>query len=123
MSWKFLSKELSAGRKKIEIRSLCLPDEFGNLKRYRVTTCWNPSRPVFSKTPAQGCLVKDKEGRIGVMVSGKNGANIKIGGFDTSIPYIFVAINSISKIPRKALLKEVAVELHAEGNLVFAKEK
>ncbi|MCM8816784.1 MAG: hypothetical protein NC913_04650 [Candidatus Omnitrophica bacterium] len=123
MVWKFLSKDISAGRKKVEIRSVCLPDEFGNLKRRRVTTCWNPSRPVFSKTPAVGCLVKDKEGKIGIMVSGKNGANIKIGGFVNSIPYIFVAVNSISKIPRSALLKEVEVELFAEGNLIFAKEK
>ncbi|MCX7705949.1 MAG: hypothetical protein N2115_06820 [bacterium] len=123
MYWKTLSKSLSIGQKIVEIRSLCIPDESGNFKRHRVTTCWDSSNPKFSKTPATGRLVKDKDGKIGVMINGKNGANIKVGRFDGSIPYIFVAINSISKKPRDMLLKTVQAELYSEGNFVFAREK
>jgi len=123
MQWKTLSKTLSAGTTKAEIRSIIIPDELGNLKRHRVSTCWDPVKPKFSKSPAIGRLIKDKEGKIGVMVTGKNGANIKIGGMNSCVPYILVAINSISKKPRNLLLKEISIELHSEGNLIFGKEK
>ncbi len=122
MQWKTLSKNLLVGAETVEIRSVCIPDDLGNLKRHRVTTCWNIEKPVFSKTPATGRLIKDDSGRIGVMVSGKHGVNIKIGKY-FCVPYIFVAINSISKKARKQILKDVQIELFSEGNLIFGREK
>lgn len=123
MQWKTLSKNLSTGTKTAEIRSLLIPDENDNLKRRRVSTCWDISKPKFSKTPAIGRLVKDEKGKIGVIVVGKNGAHIKIGSFNGCVPLIFVALNCISKKARKILLKNIPVELFAEGNFVFGKEK
>ncbi len=116
------SKTLSVGTKKVEIRSLNLPDELGNLKRYRVSTCWDTSKPKFSKTPATGRLVKDEKGKIGVMVYGKNGAAIKIGKSGCML-HILVPINSISKKPAGILLKDASIELYMEDNMVFGREK
>ncbi|MCM8814457.1 MAG: hypothetical protein NC931_00510 [Candidatus Omnitrophica bacterium] len=123
MFWKTLSPNLQAGAKTVEIRSLKLIDDHGNFKRHRVSTCWDPTKPKFSKTPAVGRLVKEKDGRIGVMVNGKHGTSIKIGGLDGCFPCIFVALNNISKKPKILLLKNLALELYSEGELIFAKEK
>ncbi|HPP66834.1 MAG TPA: hypothetical protein PKX05_02840 [bacterium] len=123
MQWKSLTKSLSVGIKTVEIRSVFIPDELGNLKRHRVTTCWNIEKPVFSKTPAAGRLIRDESGKIGVMIGGKHGLNIKIGGFSSPTPHIFVAINSISKKARKQLLNDAPLELFSEGGLTFGREK
>lgn len=122
MQWKTLSKGLSVGTKTVEIRSVCIPDDLGNLKRHRVTTCCNIEKPKFSKTPAVGRLIKDDSERIGVMVNGKHGLNIKIGK-SFCVPHIFLAINSISKKAKKNLLKDVPIELFSEGSLIFGREK
>ncbi len=122
MQWKIFSKGVSIGKKTTEIRSVCIPDELGNLKRYRVTTCWNTEKPVFSKTPAAGRLIKDNSGRIGVMINGRHGLNIKIGK-SFCVPHILVAINSVSKKARNQLLKGMPVELFSEGILIFGREK
>ncbi|HOL49035.1 MAG TPA: hypothetical protein PK165_03405 [bacterium] len=123
MQWKPLGKGLFAGTKTVEIRSICIPDEDGNLKRRRTTSCWNPANPKFSKTPAIGRLIKDESGKIGILVSGKHGTHIKIGKFASAIPFVFIAINCIAKKPRAMLLKDLPVELYSEGNLIFAREK
>jgi len=123
MQWKQINKNLSTGSTTAEIRSILIPDEYGNLKRHRVTTCWNPAEPKFSKTSATGKLAKDDSGKIGIIVYGKNNTYIKVGKFNSSIPYIVVAINCISKKPRKKLLKGVNIELVGEGNFVFGIEK
>ncbi|MGB9642923.1 MAG: hypothetical protein ACPL3Q_06980 [Candidatus Ratteibacteria bacterium] len=123
MQWKSFGKGLLTGLKTVEIRSVCIPDEDGNLKRRRITSCWNPANPKFSKTPAVGRLIKDESGRIGVMINGKHGTNIKIGKLKTSIPCLFVAINCIAKKPKLILVKKLPLELYSEGNLIFAREK
>lgn len=122
MVWKSLSKNISIGEKSVEVRSIRIPDENGNLKRHRVTTCWDPLKPKFSKTPAIARLVKDSGGKIGVIINGKNGANIKIGRLDGCFPFVLVAINSISKKPRQMLLKNTFFELFSDGDLIFARE-
>lgn len=122
MTWKKFNKDYFISDNKEEIRSVLIPDENGNIKRYRVSTIWNLETPKFTKSCAIGKLLKDKENKIGAIIIGKNGGYLKIGKFSSFPNYIVVPLNSLSKKARKNILEYKKIELFSDGNQIFGKE-
>ncbi len=98
------------GSRSVEIRSIKVADERGELKRFRVTTVrHDPS--AFTGTPAQGRLFKSEKGHIGVLITGKNGAAVKVGKNLAVRQSLVAALNAISRKPMRKLLKNAHVEI------------
>ena len=98
------------GGRPVEIRSIKVADEQGELKRFRVTTVrHDPS--AFTGTPAEGRLFKSEKGQIGVLITGKNGASVKVGKNLAVMQSLVAALNTISRKPLKKLLKDTHVEI------------
>ena len=123
MDWEPFGQDISVGGKPAEVRSLRLPDDLGNLRRCRVATTWNLARPGFTRTPAYARLAREKTGLIGAVVLGRHGGCLKIGCSPASQHFLFVPLNSLSKKPRAALLKDRTFDLFTEGNLLFGREE
>jgi hypothetical protein len=122
MEWKKFNKDFFTSDKKTEIRSIILPDESGNMKRSRISTFWNLEKPAFTKNSAEGKLLKDKEGKIGAIIIGKNGGYLKIGRLISFPQYIFVPLSSLSKKALKNLLEKQNIEIFREDNVLFGIE-
>ena len=123
MEWKSFGSDISIAGKPREVRSLKLPDALGNFRRCRVTTTWDLERYGFTRTPAVGQLAKDREGKIGAMVTGKSGGYLKIGRFPNRQTFLFVPLNSLSQKVKNDLLKDENLDLFTEGNLLFAHQR
>ncbi len=124
MEWKWFSKKIMFSEDWVEVRSLKIPDEASNFKRYRVTTCWDPTGRKFTRIPARGFLAKDETGKIGAVVIGQGGGYIKIGcRFSGCQPAIFVPLNSLSKKARKSLLRKGSFDTFTEGEFLFARQR
>lgn len=124
MEWKLLGfSDLEVGGRVVSIRSLRLADEMGCLRRYRVSTVEGFFGEKFTKIPASGRLVKDKDGKIGIMVTGAHSGFFKIGRSKQGQPHLLVSFSALSKKVKKDLLKQINYELFEEGNAILAREK
>ncbi|MBN1445577.1 MAG: hypothetical protein JW957_05675 [Candidatus Omnitrophica bacterium] len=98
------------GSRLVEIRSIKVPDEQGEFRRFRVSTVrQDPS--AFTCTPAEGRLFKSENGYIGVLITGKNGASVKVGKTLAVRQSMVAALSTISRKPLKKLLKNTHVEI------------
>ncbi len=120
MHWTKFSSELYIGRKSVPVRSLKCQDELGHWRRYRACTLWNLQRNEFSRRPAQARLVKDKQGRLGVVITGKGSGFVKVGK-DKGIQQVIVtSLDTISKKGRVRLLRQVGGEVSEyDGEMVI----
>jgi len=124
MEWKPLGfSGLEVGGKTVVVRSLRLVDEKGYLHRYRVSTVEGFFCKNFTKIPACGRLVRDKDGKIGVIITGAHSGFFKIGRSTQGQLHLLVPFNALSKKARKDLLKQINCELFEEGNAILAREK
>jgi hypothetical protein len=95
----------------------------GYLRRYRVSTVEGFFSEKFTKIPACGRLVKDKEGKIGVIVTGAHSGFLKIGRSKQGQLHLLVSFSALSEKVKKDLLKQINYELFEEGNTILAREK
>lgn len=121
MEWKQFGSEVEVAGRPVPVRSLRLPDELGNLRRYRVTTCWDPASG-FTAVPAESLLAREKNGLVGAVVLGRNGGHVKIGRRLGCQPFIFVPFNSLSLRTRRRLTRQVRLLLFSDGNFIFGRE-
>ena len=111
MNWVKFSPELYVGGRFVPVRSLLCSDETGNRRRYRVCTLWNPGKNVFTRQPGQARLVRDKHGKVGVVITGRSSGFVKVGKDSTVQQSIVASIDAISKKAGKKLLGQINVEL------------
>ena len=124
MEWEPLGhSDLLIGGKPVAVRSLRCQDEEGNWHRYRVCTVWDFASEKFTPRAAQARLAKDKQRRIGVLLTGANFAFVKVGRRQQIQSYIFTSFSAISKKAQKGLLKQVEVDLFEEDGIMLAWEK
>ncbi|MCM8785125.1 MAG: hypothetical protein NC827_01795 [Candidatus Omnitrophica bacterium] len=121
MLWKKQGR-FEIGENKVEIRSIKLKDERGKVKRLRVCSVYGDFSE-FTKIPAIGHLFKDEKGYIGIYISGKSGAYIKIGKNFLISQNLIVPLNSIAKINLKKLLKGYNIELFENEDIIYGIEK
>ncbi|MGB9678077.1 MAG: hypothetical protein ACPLZ9_05600 [Candidatus Ratteibacteria bacterium] len=110
------------GENKVEIRSIKLKDETGRIRRLRVCSVWS-SFSKFTNVSAMGCLWKDEKGYIGILITGKNGAYVKIGKSFLISQSLIVPFNSISKTSLKKLLKGYNIDLIENEDTIYGLEK
>jgi len=95
--WKPLGfSQLSIGGQPTLIRSVCLMDKLGHWRRHRVSTVQEFYSKTHSRVPAWGRLVKDSQGKIGVLVTGAYSGLIKIGQSKQAQAYILSSFNALS---------------------------
>ncbi len=124
MEWESLGySDLLIGGKPVPVRSLRCQGEEGNWHRYRICTVWDFSSEKFTTRAAQARLAKDKQGRIGVLLSGANSAFVKVGRRQQIQNHIFAPFNAISKKAQKGLLKQIEADLFEEDGITLAREK
>ncbi|HOK56246.1 MAG TPA: hypothetical protein PKV21_09845 [bacterium] len=121
MLWKKHGK-FELGKNKVEIRSIKLKDEIGKIRRLRICSVWS-NFSKFTKIPGEGCLCKDEKGYIGVLLTGKNGAYIKVGKKFLISQNLIVPFNSISKTSLKKLLKGYNIDFFENGDAIYGLEK
>ncbi len=123
IDWQIFGEQIEVAGKLVEVRSLRLPDNLDNYRRYRVTTTWNRENPKFTSVPARGRLARDPQGRIGAVVMGATGGFLKVGRFTYSPVFIFVPLSSLSQKPRRRILGREPLEFFSEGEALFAREQ
>ena len=121
MDWKYLNSQFSIGGKPIPVRSLKVRSEAGNYHRYRVSTVWDFSNKKFTRVPGQVRLIKDKQGRIGVMLAGKGGALVKVGVKNIQ-QSVLTSFDALSKKAQRQLIKQIDGELFEQDGVVLARE-
>lgn len=121
MLWKKLGK-FEISERKVEVKSIRLKDETGKIRRLRVCSVYGDFSK-FTKIPAIGCLFKDEKGFIGIYLSGKNGAYIKIGKNFLISQNLIVPLNSIGKKNLRKLLKGYNIELFESEDIIYGVEK
>jgi len=122
MTWR-KSGDLFLGQNQCEIRSLRIKDELGYWRRLRVCTVWQPAATSFTRTAAIGRLVKMKEGRIGVFVTGRNMGYVKVGKTFLVQNSIFVNLDAVSKRVRKRLTRNVRLKMEEVDGVLLAWEE
>jgi hypothetical protein len=124
MEWEPLGySDLLVGGKPVSVRSLRCQDEEGNWHRYRICSVWDFSSEKFTPRAAWARLARNKQGRIGVLLSGANFAFVKVGRRQQIQNYIFTSFNTISKKAQKGLLKQAEIDLFEEDGVVLGWEK
>jgi hypothetical protein len=121
MLWRKQGK-FEIGENKVEIRSIKLKDETGRIKRLRVCSVWSDFSK-FTRVSVIGCLCKDEKGYIGVFLSGKNGAYIKIGKNFLISQNLIVPLNSIGRTSLKKLLKGYNIDFIESEDIIYGLEK
>ncbi len=122
MDWKYLNSQLSIGGKPIPVRSLKMRGEVGDHHRYRVSTVWDFSNKKFTRVPGQARLVKDKQGRIGVMLTGKGSALVKVGVRNIQ-QSVLTSFDALSKKAQKQLVKQIDGELFEQDGVMLIRQK
>ena len=124
VKWRPLGfSDLQTGGRVVPIKSLRLMDSIGCWHRYRVSTVQGILNQKATKVPAWARLAKDKEGKIGVLVTGAHFGLLKIGRSRQSQPYFLTSFDALSKRAQKALLNQIDHELLEEGGTILAKER
>lgn len=122
MRWIEWGQGLSAGNRKVEIRTVRVEDETGRARRLRATTCWDPARPGHTSTPAEGRLIREGSGRIGVLVSGRHQGHLRVGSRGPCLRSVSVPLDAISRKALRRLLAGTGLELATEGEWLFARD-
>jgi len=124
IEWKPLGiSQLSAGGQPVSIRTVRLMDKLGYWRRYRVSTVQEFYSKRATRIPAWGRLVKDSQGKIGVLVTGAHYGLMKIGRSRQAQVYLLSSFNALSKKACKSLLNQIDYELFEEDNIILAREK
>lgn len=124
MKWRaFGSSGLLIGGRPVLVKSLRLMDKLGNWRRYRISTVEDSSSPTLTNIPAWAQLAKDKEGKIGVMITGTHFRLMKVGKKGRVQPTLFVSFDALSKRAKRKLLIPLDYELFEGENMTLAKEK
>lgn len=121
MLWKKQGK-FEIGKNIVEIKSIKIKDEVGRIRRLRICSVYNDFSK-FTKIPVIACLFKDEKGYIGVFLSGKNGAYIKIGKNFLISQNLIVPFNAVSKNSFKKLIKGYNIELFEAEDTIYGLEK
>lgn len=122
MNWSKFSSELCVGGISVPVRSLKFQDEIGQLHRYRVCTVWNLENDKFTRRPAKARLVRDKQGKIGVVVTGGGAGFVKIGRSKAVQHTVVASLGAISKKASRKLLKQIEGEVFEDDDTVIARE-
>lgn len=105
--------------KPVEIRSLRVKDEAGQIRRLRVCTVWNTGAQKFTRVPAYARIAKPQKGYLGVQITGKNLGYVKVGKNFLVGNYLTVPFNFLSKTACRKLLKGTYISLEeVDGILV-----
>lgn len=110
------------GLNKVNIKSIKIKDETGKVRRLRVCSVWGEFSK-FTKVPAIGCLFKDENGCIGILLQGKNSGYVKVGKNFLISQNLIVPFNSIGKLNLKKLLKGYSIDLLEVEETVYGIEK
>lgn len=123
MKWRvFGSSEFLIGGRPVLVKTLKLRDKLGNWRRYRIATVANHlSSPIY--IPAWAYLAKDKEGKIGAMITGSYFRLVKLGRKGQAQPTLFVSLDALSRKARRKLLIPLDYELFEEEDIILAREK
>ncbi len=111
---------LRIGGKQVPVRSLRVPDETGRTRRLRTCTVWNLSQNRFSRAAAVARLVRMEDGRIGVLVTGRHQAYVKIGKNFMTRDSLVVPCNMLSKKAVRALVRGTGISLEERDGVVIA---
>lgn len=118
MEWK-KCRDGFIGINVVEIKSIKIPDMYGKIRRFRVSTMREPYSMKFTKVPAEARLFKSERGYIGVLITGKYSGYVKVGKNITVQQSLSVPLNCLSKKPLKKLLKGTSVEItDIDGSVV-----
>ncbi len=123
MDWVKCSPELYTGGKSVPVRSLRFQDEIGQWRRYRVCTIWNLEKLAFTRRPAKAKLVKDKQGSVGVVVSGSGSGFVKVGRSKAVQHTITTSLGAISKKARRVLLRQIDGEVSEHDGVMVVWER
>jgi hypothetical protein len=75
----------------------------------------------FTRVPGQVRLVKDKQGSIGVILTGKGSALIKVGVKNIQ-QSVLTSFDTLSKKAQRQLIKQIDGELFEQDGVVLARE-
>jgi len=120
--WK-KSGDIFVGERQCDIRSLKIRDELGRWRRFRVCTVWKPDSPAFSKTAATGRLARLKEGRVGILITGRNMGYVKVGKSLAVQPSLMVGFEAVSRLVRKRLTRDISLRWEEVDGFVLAWEE
>ena len=123
MDWAKFSSDLSIGGKPVPVRSLRLQDELGEWHRYRVSTIWNLEKHRFTRRVAKARLVKDKMGRVGIVVMGSGSGFVKVGCSKGIQQIVLTSLDAISKKARRALLRQIDGEVSEHDDVMIVWER
>lgn len=122
MKWLPWSDQVMVGKRTVEVRSVRLPDETGRLRRRRATTCWDPHQPRLTRVPALGRLARLADGRIGAVITGRHGGQLKLGSLPGLQAHCYVPLDALSRKALGQLLRQTNLELAGDEGLLFARE-
>jgi len=123
MNWKKIGDGLFAGEKKVEVRSIRVPDPGGTWRRYRTTTVWELGAEKFTAVPAEAKLVKDEGKSIGLLITGRDSGLVKIGKNLGVQPQVLTSFNAVSKKAVARLTSGMNLEFYEEEERILAKER
>lgn len=113
---------LRVGGSPVPLKTLRLVDKLGRRRRHRVSTVQEYLSRRLTKIPAWGRLVKDQQGRIGVLVTGAHLGLVKVGGSSHTDSHLFVSLDALSKRALRKLLIPINCELIQDQNALLARE-
>ncbi len=106
MKWEKYIQEMLIGGVHVDIRSMRVQDETGSWRRFRVCST-DAQHDKFTKRPGISRLVRDKGGKLGVVIQPRGSGYVKIGKNAALQQVVFAPVGAISKKPREKLLKQV----------------
>ncbi|MCS7180542.1 MAG: hypothetical protein N2589_07285 [bacterium] len=121
MLWKKIGR-FEIAKNRVEIKSIRIKDETGKIRRLRVCSVWSDFSK-FTRIPVIGTLCKDEKGYIGIFLTGKNGAFIKVGKNFLVSQNLIVSLSAISKTNLKKILKGYNIDFVEIEDIIYGIEK
>jgi len=138
MKWsRMASGDLEVGGSPVPVRTLRLPDDMGETRRFRVETVSGGGQPATSpgrsgtagvgsrsRGPAAwGRLGRAPDKRVGVVVTGAYGQMVRVGRGERITALLFVPFSAVSRRVRERLLIPLDYEVCHHGDLFLVRER
>jgi len=123
MEWRQTGAGIAVGVRQVTVRSLRVPDETARSRRLRVCTAWKPAQEEFSRTPATARLVRTADRRIGVLITGRHHAYVKVGKRFLVTDRLIVPFNMLARTAVRKLIHGTDVSLEEIDGVVFAYDR